>query len=116
MHLDAGVDTGDVIHQIRARVHEGDGPHQIGNRLIADAAETYPAVVHNFENLSDVEHPAPIDDEDGKYYTSDDYAESATIQLYENFEAGMIEEYLTERDERVEAVPILRNPALVDEE
>ncbi len=39
MHIDAGVDTGEVIHQMRARVALGDSPAQIGNRLIVDMAE-----------------------------------------------------------------------------
>jgi len=114
MHLDAGVDTGDVIHQIRARVNEGDGPHQIGNRLIADAAETYPEMIRNFDDLEDPEHPAP-DDHDEHYYTSDDFSDEATERLYENFEVGMVEDYLDERAERVDAVPILENPAIATE-
>jgi folate-dependent phosphoribosylglycinamide formyltransferase PurN len=112
MYLDEGVDTGDVIHQIRARVHRGDGPHQIGNRVIADVAETYAEIIRRFDDLEDVDHPAEVDEEDTRYYTSDDYSEDATRRLYENFDEGLIDEYLEERDERVAAVPILWNPAL----
>jgi folate-dependent phosphoribosylglycinamide formyltransferase PurN len=112
MHIDAGVDTGDVIHQLRARVNPGDGPHQIGTRLIADAAAVYPAIIREFEELPDVDHPASISDEEANYYRSSDYSEDATAQLYENFEAGMVEEYLAEQGERTDGVPILRNPAI----
>jgi folate-dependent phosphoribosylglycinamide formyltransferase PurN len=114
MHLDEGVDTGDVIHQIRARVYRGDGPHQIGNRVISDVAETYAEILRRFDDLRDVDHPAEVDDEDTRYYTSDDYSEDATRRLYENFDEGLVETYLEERDNRVAAVPILRNPALSD--
>lgn len=113
MHIDAGVDTGDVIHQLRGRVHEGDGPHQIGNRLIADAAATYPKVIQTFDELPDIDHPADISDDEVKYYRSSDYSEDATAQLYENFESGLVEAYLASEDERTEAVPILRNPMIV---
>jgi methionyl-tRNA formyltransferase len=114
MHLDEGVDTGDVIHQLRARVYEGDGPHQIGNRVIADAAEAYADIIRRFDDLKDIDHPAP-DDHDEHYYRSDDFSDEATEQLYENFDAGMIEAYLDEQDRRTDAVPILENPGLVDE-
>lgn len=113
MHIDEGIDTGDVIHQLRARVHEGNGPHQIGNRVIADAAEAYAAIIRRFDDLADVEHPAP-DDHAEHYYTSGDYSTEATEQLYKNFESGMIDAYLEERDERTDAVPILENPTLAD--
>jgi len=116
MHIDAGVDTGDVIHQLRARVNQGDGPHQIGNRLIADAAGVYPRIIRQFDELADIDHPAAVSDDEANYYRSSDYSESATRQLYENFEAGLVEDYLAEADERTEAVPILRNPAIASEE
>src|SRR5690606_10372264 len=51
MHIDAGVDTGEVIHQIRARIFPGDTPHQIGNRLIADMARVYAALIRDFDRL-----------------------------------------------------------------
>jgi folate-dependent phosphoribosylglycinamide formyltransferase PurN len=114
MHLDEGVDTGDVIHQLRARVYEGDGSHQIGNRVIADAAEVYAEIIRRFDDLADIDHPAP-EDHDEHYYRSDDFSDEATEQLYENFDTGMIEAYLDEQDRRTDAVPILENPALVDE-
>jgi hypothetical protein len=112
MHLDEGVDTGDVIHQIRARVYEGDGPHQIGNRVIADVGEVYPEIIKQFDDLPDVTHPVEVDEEDRRYYTSDDYSEDATYRLYKNFDEGLVETYLKERDERIDAVPILSNPVL----
>ena len=34
MYIDAGIDTGEIIHQIRADIVIGDSPHSIGNRLI----------------------------------------------------------------------------------
>lgn len=114
MHLDEGVDTGDVLHQIRARVHEGDGPHQIGNRLIADAAETYIEIIRNFDDLANLDHPSP-EDHDEHYYTSNDFSDDATERLYDNFDDGLVKRYLNDRDERVDAVPILENPAVMTE-
>jgi folate-dependent phosphoribosylglycinamide formyltransferase PurN len=116
IHIDAGVDTGDIIHQIRARVYEGDGPHQIGNRLIADAAMVYPEIIRQFDELPDFDHPAEIVDEEANYYRSSDYSESATAQLYENFESGLVEEYRAEMDKRTDAVPILWNPAIATDQ
>ena len=112
MHIDEGVDTGDIIHQLRARIHEGDGPHQIGNRLIADAAAVYPDIIRQFDEVPDIDHPASVSDEEANYYRSSDYSEAATEQLYENFDAGLVEEYLLEESERTDAAPILRNPAI----
>ena len=57
MYLDAGIDTGEIIHQIRARVFPGDTPHQIGNRLIGDVATVYAELIANFDGLEPMQQP-----------------------------------------------------------
>ena len=51
MYIDAGIDTGKIIHQIRADVYLGDSPHTIGNRLIRKMTSTYAEIVCNFNDL-----------------------------------------------------------------
>jgi folate-dependent phosphoribosylglycinamide formyltransferase PurN len=113
MYIDEGVDTGEIIHQLRARIHPSDGPHDIGNRLITDVGRLYPELARRFDELRSVEQPPEPDEE--HYYRSADYNPGATAQLYENFENGLIEEYLQHRDERVSEVPIVKHP-VIDEE
>lgn len=113
MYMDDGVDTGSIIHQLRAQVYEGDGPHQIGNRVIADSAEAYASIIRRFAELESIEHPAPSDHVE-HYYRSADFSDDATRKLYQNFEEGMINRYLSESDSLTDDVPILKNPALVE--
>ncbi|MFC7057741.1 formyl transferase [Halovenus salina] len=113
MYIDEGVDTGEIIHQLRARVHPYDGPHDIGNRLIADVGQVYPEIVRRFDDLH---HVSQIDEPNNDhYYKSSDYNPDATAQLYENFADGMVEEYLQSEEERVAEVPIVKHP-VIDEE
>lgn len=109
MHIDEGIDTGEIIHQLRARVYPGDSPHDIGNRLIVDAGQLYPELVRRFNELDSMDRPEA---ENERYYTSSDYSVEATKTLYENFENGLIEEYLCERETRISKVPIVKNPAI----
>lgn len=113
MHIDEGVDTGEIIHQLRARVRPDDGPHDIGNRLISDVGQVYPELVRSFEDLHSVEQPPDPDEE--QYYRSADYNSDATKQLYENFEDRMIERYLEEQENRISDVPIVKHP-VIDED
>ena len=111
MHLDAGVDTGEIIHQVRARVFPNDTPHQIGNRLIVDMVDRYAAVIRNFDRLQRM--PQPQIPPDVRVYRSRDFTEAATRQLYDNFAAGLVATYLAEQDRRVLAVPIVQNSAVL---
>lgn len=89
MFLNAGIDTGDIIHQIRADVDENDTPHSIGNRLILRATEEYKKVIKTFDEIK----PKKICANDGKLYLRKDYNAQAVITLYKNFQDGMISEY-----------------------
>jgi hypothetical protein len=112
MHLGAGIDKGEIIHQIRARIYPGDSPHQIGNRLIADMAVVYAAIIRRFDDLSPAPQlpPAPRP----RVYRNRDFTQEATRLLYRRFATGLIDRYLAQWRERCEAAPIVTNPVLAD--
>jgi len=107
MHMDAGVDTGEVIHQIRARRSWGDTPSQVGNRLIVDMARACRQVVLNWERLVKMP-PLPIP-QNAKVYKQADFTEDSVRSLYWHFRDGMIERYLAEKHSRCTRVPIIEN-------
>jgi methionyl-tRNA formyltransferase len=110
MHIDAGIDTGEIIHQVRATVYPGDMPHQIGNRLIADIPFTYAALIREIDTLKPM--PQPELNREEHYYRRKDFAEDNTAKLYENFKNGMIENYLINYEDRIANAPITEYPNL----
>lgn len=110
MYIDAGVDTGEIIHQIRPRIFPGDTPHQIGNRLIRDVTLTYAQIIRSFDELDRI--PQLPEPEDVKIYRIRDFSDEATTKLYEEFKNGLVEKYLQEKEARCSAVPILEHPVL----
>ena len=112
MHIDAGVDTGEIIHQIRARLVWGDTPSQIGNRLIGGMCDTYRRIVENFEELTPVAQlPVP---EDARVYRKKDFTEDAVQTLYRQFSDGLVAAYLSQESERCRRVPIVCHPRIED--
>jgi hypothetical protein len=110
MHIDAGIDTGEIIHQIRARIVWGDTPSQIGNRLILDTAHAYRSIITKFDKLERM--PALPIPPDAKVYKQKDFSEDSVKKLYANFANGLVESYLANQSERCRKVPIVKNPAL----
>lgn len=110
MHIDAGIDTGEVIHQIRARYSWGDTPSQIGNRLICEMAHAYLLIIENFEKLGRM--PQLQKQFNEKVYKDCDYTEESVATLYSNFRNGLVERYLSEEKTRCDKVPIIVNPAV----
>jgi methionyl-tRNA formyltransferase len=108
MHIDAGIDTGHILHQIRAEIVLGDSPHSIGNRLIRQMTGCYADLVANFERLEDPPQPEPTQ---GHLYTQAAFDAAACAKLYRNFRAGMIETHLA-NFAPAQAPPLVRNPTL----
>lgn len=90
MHMDSGIDTGEIIHQIRARVFVGDSPHTIGNRLIKDMCGVFAKIITEYDNLKSVPQP----NFSGKVYKISDFNAYACRKLYDNFNKGLVENYL----------------------
>lgn len=94
MHIDAGIDTGRIIHQIRAEILLGDSPHSIGNRLIRKMTGVYADLIANFDRLHDEKQPQS----EGRLYKIRDYDARACEAMYANLESGAIKRYLDRRD------------------
>ena len=92
MYLDSGIDTGKIIHQIRAEIFLGDSPHTIGNRLIKKMTYVYIDIILKFDDLDDMHQHK---NKDGKLYLMKDFDQNACGKLYDNFNKGLVNEYLT---------------------
>jgi phosphoribosylglycinamide formyltransferase 1 len=110
MHIDAGIDTGEVVHQIRARIAPGDMPAVIGNRLIVDMAAVCRDLILRWRSLPRVEQ-IPRSPRD-RVFRKKDYTEESVARLYATFCNGLIAQYLTEAEVRCARAPILHNPAM----
>jgi len=95
IHIDDGIDTGKIIHQIRADIFLGDSPHSIGNRLISKMTLTYADLIANFEKLEEEDQP----NSSGKLYTQKDFDKTACLNLYQKFYDGIIEKHLNTEKE-----------------
>jgi methionyl-tRNA formyltransferase len=102
--LDEGVDTGPMIAHVRPEIRRGDGPHDIGNRIVVAAAARLAeaAVAHAASPLRGVPQTGT-----GRVYARKDFSADAVRQLYANFASGMIEEYLDNRAARDARVPLV---------
>ncbi|NOQ31404.1 MAG: hypothetical protein GQ570_09800 [Helicobacteraceae bacterium] len=108
MYIDEGIDTGDIIHQIRARVFKNDTPHQIGNRLISDIAIECIKIVNNSDVLKSIIQPK--DKKNGKYYKQSDFTPAAVAKVYSNFNKGIVNTYLKMKES--EKALLFENPTI----
>ena len=111
MFMDKGVDTGDIIHQIRADIRLDDNVHQIGNRLIRDMAKELVEVIYNFNKL-DKASVFPFDKGCGKIYRMKDYTERSVQILNENIRKGIVTDYLQNKVRTDSMFPIIKSKVI----
>ena len=107
MYIDSGIDTGSIIHQIRADIMLGDSPHSIGNRLIKKMTEEYCKIIDKFDNL----HTERQIFSKGKIYYLKDFNSNTCKKLYSNIQNGLIENYL-EKKKILKLPKIIKNKGL----
>lgn len=110
MYIDAGIDTGEIIHQLRASYNFFDTPSTIGNRLIKDMTGVFADIIIKFDQLQ--KPVPPVYNNFKKLFKKKDFTEDSVEKLYSNFREGMIEDYIGKMEAYNAAFPIVMNKAL----
>jgi folate-dependent phosphoribosylglycinamide formyltransferase PurN len=109
MYMDAGIDTGKIIHQLRAEVGPCDNVHQIGNRLIKKMTQEFIDLIKNFERVED---KTPLTNAAGKTYKVRDCTAGAVQVAYENIRKGICLEYLQNKNDLDLEFPLIKQDFL----
>jgi methionyl-tRNA formyltransferase len=99
------VDAGAIIKQVRPNIEASDNMHDIGNKVIIEAADILKESINNY--LSTKLQPIPQQLLGGRLCKRDDLNAEAIKTAYANFENGMLTEYLNNKNKRDELFPII---------
>lgn len=94
LHIDPGVDTGDIIAHVRPTIEPGDTVHTVGCKtIIAGAAElarclTKVSQGDMLQRVPQWEVPSP------RYYRTKDFNEEVLTNYLKKIEGGLVENYL----------------------
>lgn len=99
------VDAGAILHQVRPEVALEDGPHDLGHKTIIKAVEAFPEVVVRY-------HAGQIqakgqDLSQGEECKRKDLNANDIQKMYQQFDSGMIKEYLQQIAGRQSQYPIV---------
>ena len=103
-YLDEGIDTGAILAHARPPIERGDGPHDLGNKTIAAAADAWLAAAR--AHATGAARAVPQWD-GGRLYLRKHFNADAVRRLYRNFDTGMLDEYLAARASRDAAVRLI---------
>lgn len=112
MYLDAGVDTGSIIHQIRPTILPHDSFHQLSNRFLLKCFYTYASLLPLFlQRIPSAPSPSTSNTTRLVYKKSDFTAKSLSL-LHDNFRNNLLQNYLKSRTQLESSVPIVVHPSV----
>ena len=116
MYLDAGIDTGEIIHQIRPKINITDSFHQLSNRFLIYSFQTYSKIAEKHLQFGLEEPSITYTNKNSRrlIYKKSDFSSESVIKMYKNFRNGMLDQYLLNQEDRFINVPIIEQDWLKD--
>ncbi len=95
MYIDEGIDTGEIIHQVRAKMHYGDTFHQICTRLIVDSIEALKVLIVKFKKIKRKKSKKSVLKK--YYYKRSDFQKVSLKSFYKKFDQNL-SNYLSKKN------------------
>ncbi len=93
LHIDAGVDTGDILAHVIPDIKAGDSVHTVGCKVIRSGTEKLKEIVAAVKAGKTLNRVKQWKCENPKYYRKKDFTEDIYLKYHENMKAGMVEKF-----------------------
>lgn len=94
LHINAGIDTGDIIAHVQPRFEPGDTVHTVGCKVIQESVKMLLRVMAAAREGKKLPRIPQWKVENEHFYRAADFNEGILKQYYENLHAGIVDEYL----------------------
>ena len=94
LHLDPGIDTGDIITHVTPNFQVGDTVHTVGCKVIKESVKVMKKILIMVEQGKELKRVKQWNISDSKYYKNKDFNEKILNMYKENLENSLIENYI----------------------
>lgn len=98
LHIDAGIDTGDIITHVRPDFAPDDTVHTAGCKVILKSAQMLEKLMQHVKEGNELPRIPQWHYEGEKVYKNIDFTEEVLQQYYENIEQGIVSKYVNSLD------------------
>jgi len=105
LHLDAGIDTGDIICHVRPKIDFNDNVHTVGCKIIKSSVESLIKIIKLLNDGKKLNRVKQWDVND-RYYKTKDFDEIALSKYKNNLKNEMIKNYLQSEDKNITLIDL----------
>ena len=93
LHLDSGIDTGDIITHVRPQIEENDNVHSLGCKIIEDSVKAIIKILERIKNDQDINRIPQWTVKNERVYKLKDFNEEILKKYFEKMDNGIINEF-----------------------
>ncbi len=103
LHLDSGIDTGDIICHVRPKIQLDDNVHSLGCKIIQSSVEYLVKIIKLLSEGKKLNRVKQWDVQD-RYYKIKDFDEIALSKYKNNLKNELIKNYLVNNDKKIKLI------------
>lgn len=94
--LDAGIDSGPILHHARPNIEAADRPHTIGCKAIAAGIDGMIEILERLGRGEEIRGVPQWKELNSRLYLRRDYHPSQVVELYRKWESGLLDRFLAQ--------------------
>ena len=106
LHLDRGIDTGDIVTHVRPKIVENDNVHTIGCKIIKESVNAFKKIFQSVSNGTELERIKQWDPSIKRYYKNIDFTEDILREYMNNLENGIVKKYVESEKKEIKLIGI----------
>ena len=104
LHIDPGVDTGDIVTHVLPKIEIGDNVHAIGCKVIKESVKKLIACIEIIKRDELLPRTKQWKISDSKYYKMADFTIESLQKYHQNLKSKMIERFLINKNNNLKLI------------
>tara|TARA_B100000029_G_scaffold466059_1_gene501236 strand:- start:89 stop:877 length:789 start_codon:yes stop_codon:yes gene_type:complete len=109
LHIDSGIDTGDIITHVRPKIDENDNVHSLGCKIIRDSTNVIIDILKLIKNNQDINRIPQWTIKNERIYKLRDFNDSILKKYFEMMENDIIKKYSNKKKKEFRTIDTI-NP------
>lgn len=106
LHIDAGIDTGDIITHARPTIERGDTVHTVGNKTIIAGTEGLMKCLTKIRDGEELPRTKQWEVPNEHYYKNKDFTDESVALYRAKLADGLVERYLASEPKAIKVVEL----------
>lgn len=108
LHIDSGIDTGDIITHVRPKIEIGDSVHTIGCKIIQESVKKMGKILDTIKEEEEINRIPQWNIENEKIYKLNDFNKQILEDYLNKIENGIVEKFILKEKKKFRIIDSIK--------